>query len=447
MRAHRGPGIRPRRVGHSVAVLAVTCVVVAFAQAGCSGPTNGAGSAAGQATAHAATCQPVRAVSVRPDTEFGNLFRSYGDQNVLGLRWTGSDGTWSVRLPDGQTLWNMGDTFMGAVHPPDAFHLTWWRDPPAATGSDSWFIRNSGLLQQSPFQGGRLTTTLYRFSPDGVPTSWVAEPGRHLRYGPGAAVVEPAAPGSRTKVLRLFDVVISDADTPRYPFGFDAASVVVTFGLSHLSRPVSIVTLPKGPGPDPAHQVFFGFAAVTSGAFTYVFGGTGNAPLEASAYLARYRTGAAADQSAWQYWDGASWSPDIQLAQPVLPYSANSGGASPGYSVARWGSTWVLFTVADEHGEDIGPIVSYWACAPTGPWHGPYRVYQPPQTVAGGSSGNMLEYNPHVHPEWTNGSGLLLSYDINDFLLSAVASVIEANVNLYRPQFIRIKLGPVRARK
>jgi len=379
---------------------------------------------------------------VTPDTGFDTVFRNYGDQNLRGLHWTGSDGTWSVRLPDGQTLWNMGDTFVGSVHPPDAVHPTWWRMSPATPGSDSRFIRNSGLLQLSAAQGGGLSTTLYRLSPSGGARSWLEETGHGLHYGPGAAVVEPAAPGSRTQVLRLFDVVISDRDASRYPFGFDSSSVVVTFDLTDLYRPVSIVALPAGPGRDPAHQVFFGFAAVPSGTFTYVFGGTANA-RDMSAYLARYRTGAAGDPSAWRYWDGVSWTPDLHDAQPILPYGDGPTGVAPGYSVAKWGSTYMLFTVADEHEADVGPIVSYWACGPVGPWHGPYLVYQPPQTIGGGPTGNILAYNAHVHPEWTNGAGLLLSYDINDFLPSATSKVAEADVNLYRPQFVRVKLGPV----
>jgi len=427
------PAIRPR------AALAITFVVAGLAPAGCAARSN----IDVPATAQAAACAPLRVTSVTPDFGFGNLFQNYGDQNLLGLHWTGGDGTWSARLPDGQTLWNMGDTFIGLVHPPDAAHPAWWRQPPQTPGSQSWFIRNSGLIQLSPAQGGLITSTLYRISPGGSVWSWLAEPGPRLRYGPGAAIAEPAAPGSSRQVLRLFNVVISDRNRSRYPFGFDVGSVVVTYDLTDFSRPRSIVSLPAGPGRDPAHQVFFGSGVLTADGFTYVFGGTAN-DTQMSAYLARYRTGAGGDPSAWQYWDGGGWASDIDVAAPILPYRVGRTGVSPGYSVVRQGSTYVLFTVAGQHGSDIGPIVSYWACAPTGPWHGPYAVYQPPQTAGGGVTGNMLAYNIHVHPEWTTGTGLLLSYDINDALPSATAAVIEADVNLYRPQFVRVKLRPVR---
>ena len=46
-----------------------------------------------------------------PETYFTNLFI----RNCCGF--TGGDGTYSVLLPDGRTVWIFGDTFLGTVSP------------------------------------------------------------------------------------------------------------------------------------------------------------------------------------------------------------------------------------------------------------------------------------------------------------------------------------------
>jgi len=58
-------------------------------------------------------CGPaqIQAPAAVPDEAFGQLFVRFGDG------WTGGDGTSSVPLPDGRTLWMFGDTFLGQVNP------------------------------------------------------------------------------------------------------------------------------------------------------------------------------------------------------------------------------------------------------------------------------------------------------------------------------------------
>ncbi|NGN68165.1 hypothetical protein G5C51_30225, partial [Streptomyces sp. A7024] len=52
-------------------------------------------------------------------------------------------------------------------------------------------------------------------------------------------------------------------------------------------------------------------------------------------------------------------------------------------------------------------------------------------------------YNPQAHPQLSDDGRLLLSYDVNwlDASASAVSENVNRNVALYRPGFLRLKLG------
>jgi hypothetical protein len=59
-------------------------------------------------------------------------------------------------------------------------------------------------------------------------------------------------------------------------------------------------------------------------------------------------------------------------------------------------------------------------------------VYSTPETQVG-----LYTFDAHVHPEFTDATGLLVSYDVNTFDPSELLS----NVDSYRPRFIRVRIG------
>lgn len=388
------------------------------------------------------SCPPLKVAGVRPDRALTGRFASYGDDNDELDDWTGADGTWSVRLPDGDTLWIFADTVLGKVERPDAVHRARWRAPLTQPGTPTRLIRNSAVLQAPD---GRLGRTVRGSQYDGGPRSWIADPGINRRYEPAAAVVEPESPGARRQVLRLFAFLKDDEDRVNGAWGTTIRSLVITFALDDLSQPRSIEPLPTTGGPR-ASQVFFGYDAFVSDGFSYVYGGAGDARRAGLAgYTARVPVGSMGDPEAWRYWDGADWNPDITHAAPTLPLAAGRSGAAHGYTVARHGETFVLFTMDTSGRYGLDRIVTYWGCNPLGPWHGPYPAYRPPEAVRGGATGSIVAYNPHVHRFAGGdggGPGLLLSHDLNDADLVTGGDSIHLDVNRYRPRFLRITLGP-----
>jgi hypothetical protein len=374
-----------------------------------------------------AGCAPLTAAAVVRDDAWTEKFAAYGDDNARLDDWTGADGTWSVPLPGGRTVWIFADTFLGRVEPAPnprgQGHA--WRAAAAP------LIHNSAIVQD---RDGALTTTLHGTAAGGVPAAWL---GPGAVYWPMSAVLDGGA-------LRVFVQSIGPADR-RHPYGVVRGAAIATVSPHDLNRARSITPLPAPRRDAAGEQVFYGLGAVRAGGYVYVYGATSNTTRGGqSAYLARVRAGRVAHVDEWEYWHGrdaagagtadaatGEWGRDAAGARPVLPFVPHRTGVGPGLAVVRRHGTYVLFTMDPTRpAGGISHIASYWSCEPAGPWHGPAPVYDPPEVVRGGTT---LAYFPFAHPE-QGGPGLLLSYDVNDTRRA------HDDVGLYRPKFIRVTL-------
>ncbi|MGP3987608.1 hypothetical protein [Streptomyces sp. 3N207] len=382
-------------------------------------------------------CSGARVTGWRTDERMTRELARYGDDNAQLDDWTGGDGTRSVRLPDGRTLWLSADTFLDRVNDDHS------REPHAV------WVRNSGLAMS---KGGRFERTLLGGT-DTRPTALfpgTATPdGREAWRWPVQAVVEPRTPGSSEKVVRVL-LWQREAGQPPWIFGVPRASEVATLSLPDL-RLEGIASIHRPQQTDVERRVLYGTSAINRGGWTYVFGADeGSVSGKASrAHVARAPRGRLGDAGAWQFWagpadEGGAWQDDPAKSQPILVGKTVQRGATGTYSVVRHKDSWLLLTMdaGAPDGGGITDIVSYWSCSPTGPWHGPGRVAKPPLPEGGAQSG-VVPYNPQGHPEFAQSGrkGLLVGYDVN--VLDS-GSAIHRNVAYYRPRFLRLTLGPVR---
>ncbi|MFF4960156.1 hypothetical protein [Streptomyces sp. NPDC001222] len=368
-------------------------------------------------------CAPRTPAAWTADTALDAEFTRYGDDSARTDDWTGGDGTHSVRLPDGRVLWLFSDTYLGPVHgPPNPVGESYvWREVSTP------LVRNSAVVMS---RAGRLERTLPApLFPDPAPGEW--------RW-PVAAQVEPRSPGSAEQVVR---VLLWTRTTGTYPwiYGVPAATEVATLSLPDLRVESAVRILDQRGIPDPSRRVLFGTTTTADGTWTYVFGGDDAraAGRPASrAYLARVARGRLADPTAWQYWNGLAWTSRPRLGA-VLGDGRGTGVASA-FTVVRDQGTYVLFTMAAGT-PGLTTVTSYWACAPTGPWHGPGRRLRAPLP-----QGEVAAYNPQAHPELSGGDGrLVLSYDVNwlDATGGAAQTNLSRNVSLYRPRFVALRLS------
>ncbi|WP_210584945.1 DUF4185 domain-containing protein [Streptomyces sp. GESEQ-35] len=361
---------------------------------------------------------PSRAVgSWSADRRLTGEFARYGDDATRADDWTGGDGTHSVRLPDGRLLWLFSDTYLGRVYaPPNPVGESYaWRDTTAP------LVRNSAVVMR----GGRLQSTLPApLFPDPAPNEW--------RW-PVAAQVEPRSPGSSEQVVRVLLWVRTAGQSP-WIYGVPTATEVATLSLPDLRVESVVPVLDQRLVPDPSRRVLFGTTLVQEDGWTYVFGGDdGQAASRpaSSAYVARVPAGRLAEPGAWQYWNGSEW------AAGAVPRTVLGDGVGSAFSVVRADGTYVLFTMA-AGAKGLTTVTSYWACSPTGPWHGPTRDFSPSLP-----DGQVAAYNPQAHTELSGDGRLVLSYDVNWLDPSGgAAAQLSRNVSLYRPRFVTLRLAP-----
>lgn len=320
---------------------------------------------------------------VEADAHFNRLFtRANGG-------WTGGDGTLSVPLPDGRSAWFFGDTLLGRV------------DPDGRRAPDTPFIRNSLVVQD----GDRLTT-LHGGS-EGRPSDFFPPPGEGQWYWPGHGV----ATGKRLQVfLHRFRARAPELWAWEW-VGTDLATLSLPDLRLEGIRPTAA-----------ANGVLYGVCLLADAGYTYIFG-TRDAAHPKEAHLAR--TAAGSLEGPWEYFDGGRWTRRPEDSAPIL------AGVSTQFAVSRVGRRCLLITM-DGREPFSNALLLFQAPAPQGPWRDPRPLLRAPE-----AGGDVVAYNPFVHPQFTVAGRLLVSYNLNHI---SDPTALYRDAALYRPRFVRLDL-------
>ncbi len=343
----------------------------------------------GDARVTPSECSGVRPRAVE-DTDFNARFALYGNDNTLEEDWTGGDGTYSVRLPDGRSLWIFSDSFLGLVRENGSRPI------------DAPFINNSMVIQE----GEALIQTLHGGTPED-PTAFFVPADGSSWYWPQEGVVE----GDRLQVF-LQKFVRTGPD----PWDFEwRGTDIATLSLPNLT--LEALTHASGT------VVAYGVAVVERGTYTYVYG-VEDEPFVNYLHLARAPRGNLLGP--WEFRTPSGWSAEPTDSVRLLEDVGN------GLSVTPVGDRLILITMADS--DFFGnEIILRVACRPWGPWGPETHVYTTPE-----NQGGLFSYNAHAHEQFTEGDRLLVSYDVNTF----EAEDLWNDVTIYRPRFLRLQLQP-----
>jgi hypothetical protein len=313
----------------------------------------------------------------------------YGDTGT-GSTWTGADGTYSVPLPDGRTVWIFSDTFLGTVNPD--------RSRP----STAPFVHNSIVVQD----GDELTTLV-----GAGPRSLVEPPEPAGFYWVSDGIVEGGE-------LLVF---VSRFVAAPIPFAFQQIGTdIARFSLPSLTfEGITRMPFAFSPGVGAA-PVSYGAAIMTTGGYHYIYGVE---DIHADKYLhvARVPAGQVLNGT-WEYWGAAGWSVLPALSLRILAGVANE------LSVAAAPNGYMLVSQDHAIGRDI--VVSR-ATQPEGPWSLPEAVFSTPE-----SSGNIITYNAKAHEQLSSPGVIVVSYNVN----SLVVGDVYANVDNYRPRLVEISV-------
>jgi hypothetical protein len=318
-----------------------------------------------------------------PDEEFDALFTRYESG------WTGGDGTYSVPLPDGRTLWMFGDTFLGTV------------DPDRSRRPDSPLVHNSFVVQEN----GSLIT-LRGGTPE-QPKALVAPEDGSSWYWPGDGTVE----GDRLHVfLRKFQ-----RTGPGMWDWIWTGTDIGTFSLPDLKLAYITPAVSK-------NHVLYGSAILEHRDFVYIYG-TEDLQERKFAHVARAPFGRLLGP--WEFFTGHGWSDDPMESARMLDGVANQ------YSVVCAGNRYLLIT-SDNRQPFSRQIVGYLSNSPVGPWSGPLHLF-----TATEADDDIVTYNALAHPQFQEDGRLLISYNVNS--LHGLQALFR-DADAYRPRFLGVDI-------
>jgi hypothetical protein len=341
-----------------------------------------------------------RLVRAERDEYLNNLFNDYANGSRGWRRWTGADGTYSVQLNDGRTLWIFSDTLLGPVNPDGS------RSPLERDGGTTKLINNSFVVQD----GHGLVTVLG--GSESRPQSLMppAADGRLYWAGDGHQTGESV------------EVVFQDYEERGEWDWKLKRNVVAIFDVESLGRVSGVHELPSSTG------IAWGVALHRLEEFIYVYG-VEKRGVKKHMHVARTRGDSLL--GTWEFYaSNETWSAHESDSEPV------SDGVADEYSIARVGDSFMLLTQGGS--EVLSPdIVGYFSAAPHGPFSGKTVLYT---ATEGGESGlyknsNVYIYNAHAHPHIDRGPGaIVMSYNVNSIDLRDNYHVTE----ICRPRFVTL---------
>ncbi len=313
-------------------------------------------------------------ISVKKAADFNQRFTRYEG-------WTGGDASYSVPLPDGRTLWMFGDSFIGTVKPDRS-----------RTGGG--FHRNAVMVQD----GDEMTTLTGGASAFMEPAEagWWYWPGHGFAQGDKLQVVFF---GFKSTGGGAWDFAYSSVD-------------VMTFSLPGLAL-LSI----ERKFTDPA--VNYGACILEDGGYLYIYGSEKQG-LSKFLHVARVAGNDLNDP--WEYFDGVTWTTDPTGSARLFAHVSDE------FSVFKHNSRYYLLTQHHVLGSEIylydsdNPVIGF---------ANKKLLYCTPQS----NEGNLFTYNAFAHPQFSQGSELLVSYNVN----SSVFADLFKNADNYRPYFVRVK--------
>jgi hypothetical protein len=172
--------------------------------------------------------------------------------------------------------------------------------------------------------------------------------------------------------------------------------------------------------------VAWGQSIVDEGGYTYVYGSEQTADFN-FVHLARVPVGGL--PGAWQFWDGAGWSPQEAKSARL------ASGVGTSFSVDKVDGRYVLVSM-EGHLTFNPAVVAFTADAPTGPFTDPVELFQAPE--AGDKERPVIVYDATLHPLLARPGKLLFSYNVNS--LNRVDAYRDAR--LYRPRFVEVAWPP-----
>ncbi|MEQ8223464.1 MAG: DUF5005 domain-containing protein [Candidatus Eremiobacterota bacterium] len=318
--------------------------------------------------------------------------------------WTGADGTYSIPLSDGRTIWLFGDTFIGEV------------DHSGKRSEKTVIINNSIAIQEGKdpsnikfiYGGTEEKPESFFVPPDGKGFFWIYD-----------AIPDK---GDGKIIVFLPQIEISGEGI----FGFKqtgnwTADVIIEGNKYSVKNYKKLPYFQEKSGEKPA--IAFGASILVEKDWTYIYG-TEDYEITKNLILARIESGSIPSETPWEFFTGTGWSKNLSDCKPVFKEVGNELSVHKNHD-----GRYILTTQKNGSGSDVEII---FGTSPAGPWDAPLAVWHIEE-----SNDKIFSYNAKAHPELSDKEkGLLISYNVNAWNFDD----LYLDSTIYRPRFIRVHL-------
>jgi hypothetical protein len=338
------------------------------------------------------------ALSVRVDDKFTALYMPASG----GV--TSADGTISIALDDGSSLFMTGDCFVGDVI-----------GEKQRTQNEK-MINNSlvHISSDHKYLGAHyLGTQAEPFSLCTPPEA--AESPVNYWYWPGHGF-------QRGNVLYCFMTKFYQGGEGQWGFRFDGTDIVQIDLKDYSVKSIEQIY----DGQNPVH---WGHCVMKAGDYYYVYG-TRSGADQAQLCVSRAEFDEVSGSlGTYEYFDGRSWSSDPDA---VAACGGLNVSVSEQFSIFEYEDTYVLLT--QRRGQRAGEIYSFISDTPQGPWRNKRQLYV---TQEQNEDSDLFTYNAMAHPQFINDQQeLLICYNVNSYDVQRLFD----DVNTYRPVFLRVPM-------
>lgn len=337
--------------------------------------------------------------AVRVDTEFSSLYMP--DSGGV----TSADGTISIHLDDGSSLFMTGDCFVGAV-------VDGKRNPDDKMINNALVHIGSDYRYLGAHYLGTPTAPLSLCTPPEASSSPVAYwywPGHGFQHG---------------NILYCFMTKFYQGGEGQWGFMFDGTDLVRIDLTDYSVKSIEEIY-------DADCPVHWGHCVMKSGIYHYIYGtrsGAGYEPAQLCVSRAKFDEGTG-NLGAYEYFDGRGWSHEPAT---VAACEGLDIPVSEQFSVFKYDDIYVLLT--QRRAQQAGDIYSFISDSPAGPWRNKQLLYITPEQE---TDRDLFTYNAMAHPQYINGEQeLLICYNVNSYDLQKPFN----DVNTYRPVFLRVPM-------
>jgi len=317
--------------------------------------------------------------------------------------WTGADGTYSIPLSDGRTMWLFGDSFIGKT------------DPSGKRSEETVIINNSVAIQEGKdpstvkfiYGGTEEKPESFFIPPDGKGFFWIYDA---IPYGDGKIIV------FLPQIEISGEGIFSFRQTGNW-----TADVLIDGDKFSAGNYKKLPYFQAKDGEKPA--IAFGASVLVEKDWTYIYG-TEDYEITKNLLLARIKSGSIPSETPWEFYTGTGWSKNLSDCKPVFKEVGNELSVHKNID-----GRYIITTQKNGSGSDIEII---FGSSPEGPWNPPLAVWHIEE-----SNDRIFSYNAKAHPELSDTEkGLLISYNVNAWNFDD----LYIDSTIYRPRFIRVRL-------